>query len=154
MSQKNDWELLDPQLKNQINNLNRNIINLTDENKKLRKNFDELKDENNKLYKSLNEFNNQLDNIKKMNIEHSSMFNQIKEYLEIGREKYLTEFKAIENKIEDFETNYDEKLHKIEQNITKHTNEIFDPTYRMRMNNIRWRNNQQSTGKDYINNPL
>ena len=43
MNQQNEWELLDPQLKNHISILNKNIINLTEQNKKLHNTVNELK---------------------------------------------------------------------------------------------------------------
>ena len=82
------------------------------------------------------------------------MFNQIKEFLEIGRTKYLKSFETIQENIKEFEHNYDKKLEKIEKNINKHTDDIFDPNYRMRMSNIRWRNTLGQGVKDYINNPI
>ena len=62
MSQKKiDWEILDPQLQTQINNLNENIINLTKENKNLKENFNLMKDE-----------------MIKLNLENAILFKQIK----------------------------------------------------------------------------
>ncbi len=51
------------------------------------------------------------------------------------------------------------KLEKIEKNINKHTEHVvFDPNYRMRINNFRWRNKLSNklnnNSKDYINNPI
>jgi chromosome segregation ATPase len=139
-NQQQDWELLDPQLKDQINNLNKTIINLTEENKKVREQISDL--------------NEHLTSIKKLNVENRLMFNQIKEFLEIGRTKYLKGFETIQENIKEFEHNYDKKLEKIQKNINKHTDDVFDPNYRMRMNNIRWRNTLSQGVKDYINNPI
>jgi uncharacterized phage infection (PIP) family protein YhgE len=151
MSQKIDWEILDPQLKTQINNLNENIINLTNENKNLKDNFNSMKEENKKILEQLEHLNETFSNMKKLNIEYSLMVNQIKDFLKIGRKQYLDSFEKINNKINNLENSYDNKLSKIEENINKHTDNIFDPNYRMRMNNIRWR---ETSNKDYINNPI
>jgi septal ring factor EnvC (AmiA/AmiB activator) len=122
MNNTQDWELLDPQLKEQINNLNKNIINLTEENKKI-----------NTQISNLNEY---LNTIKKLNLEHQLMFIQIKNFLQIGREKYLKEFELIHENISKFEEIYSNKLEKLEQNINKHTDNIFDPNYNVLLNNI------------------
>jgi hypothetical protein len=122
MNNTQDWELLDPQLKEQINNLNKNIINLTEENKKI-----------NTQISNLNEY---LNTIKKLNLEHQLMFIQIKNFLQIGREKYLKEFELIHENISNFEEIYSNKLEKLEQNINKHTDNIFDPNYNVLLNNI------------------
>jgi len=122
MNNTQDWELLDPQLKEQINNLNKNIINLTEENKRI----------NTQIY-NLNEH---LNTIKKLNLEHQLMFIQIKNFLQIGREKYLKEFELIHENISNFEEIYSNKLEKLEQNINKHTDNIFDPNYNVLLNNI------------------
>ena len=136
MSQKKiDWEILDPQLQTQINNLNENIINLTKENKDLKENFNLMKDE-----------------MIKLNLENAILFKQIKEFLEIGRVKYLEGFDKLNQKMNILQNNYENKLTNIENNIKEHNNNVFDPNYQMRINNIRWRNT--SSNKDYINNPL
>ena len=136
MSQKKiDWEILDPQLQTQINNLNENIINLTKENKDLKENFNLMKDE-----------------MIKLNLENAILFKQIKEFLEIGRVKYLEGFDKLNQKMNILQNNYENKLTNIENNIKEHNNNVFDPNYQMRINNIRWRNT--SSNKNYINNPL
>lgn len=136
MSQKKiDWEILDPQLQTQINNLNENIINLTKENKDLKENFNLMKDE-----------------MIKLNLENAILFKQIKEFLEIGRVKYLEGFDKLNQKMNILQTNYENKLTNIENNIKEHNNNVFDPNYQMRINNIRWRNT--NSNKNYINNPL
>jgi hypothetical protein len=136
MSQKKiDWEILDPQLQTQINNLNKNIINLTKENKDLKENFNLMKDE-----------------MIKLNLENAILFKQIKEFLEIGRIKYLEGFDKLNQKMNILQNNYENKLTNIENNIKEHNNNVFDPNYQMRINNIRWRNT--SSNKNYINNPL
>ena len=136
MSQKKiDWEILDPQLQNQINNLNENIINLTKANKDLKENFNLMKDE-----------------MIKLNLENAILFKQIKEFLQIGRVKYLEGFDKLNLKMNILQNNYENKLTNIENNIKEHNNNVFDPNYQMRINNIRWRNT--SSNKNYINNPL
>ncbi len=157
--QQTNWEILDPQIKTQINNLNENIINLTNENKKLKDDFNNLKKENVILNKNISELNDNLKNIKKLNIENNLMFNKIKDFLEIGRTKYLQGFDTIKDSINQFEHKYSIKLEKIEKNINKHTEHVvFDPNYRMRINNFRWRNKLSNklnnNSKDYINNPI
>lgn len=157
--QQTNWEILDPQIKTQINNLNENIINLTNENKKLKDDFNNLKKENVILNKNISELNENLKNIKKLNIENNLMFNKIKDFLEIGRTKYLQGFDTIKDSINQFEHKYSIKLEKIEKNINKHTdNVVFDPNYKMRVNNFHWRNKlsnkSNNNSKDYINNPI
>ena len=127
MNNTNEWELLDPQLKEQINNLNKNIINLTDENKRINTQISNL--------------NEHLNTIKKLNLEHQLMFIQIKNFLQIGREKYLKEFELIHENISNFEQIYSNKLENLEQNINKHTDNIFDPNYNVLLNNINFKNN-------------
>ena len=127
MNNTHEWELLDPQLKEQINNLNKNIINLTEENKRINTQISNL--------------NEHLNTIKKLNLEHQLMFIQIKNFLQIGREKYLKEFELIHENISNFEQIYSNKLENLEQNINKHTDNIFDPNYNVLLNNINLKNN-------------
>ena len=81
----NEWELLNPELKDQIQILNTNIVNLTKQNKELKNTVIELKD--------------QIKNINKLNIEHTLMFNQIKNFLVENREKYMGSFNKLSKKI-------------------------------------------------------
>lgn len=147
----NEWELLNPELKDQIQILNTNIVNLTKQNKELKNTVIELKD--------------QIKNINKLNIEHTLMFNQIKTFLVENREKYMDSFNNLSKKIKQNKEKINEKFVLIDENNkervkiikddinkqnTNFNKKIFDPAYRLRLNNLRWRN----TGSLSLLNPV
>ena len=138
-------------LKDQIQILNTNIVNLTKQNKELKNTVVELRD--------------QIKNINKLNIEHTLMFNQIKTFLIENREKYMGSFNNLSKKIKQNEEKINEKFVLIDENNkervkiikddidkqnTNFNKKIFDPAYRLRLNNLRWRN----TGSLSLLNPV
>ena len=136
----NEWELLNPNVISNINLLNNNLIKLMDDMKKLTAENKELKD----TVKNLTE---QISEVK-----------EIKSFLEDNRKKYTKAFDDLDNKINnvmkdniDVQMNNTKALHNdIESIGEQFTKKLFDPNYRLRMNNIRWRKNNR-TVSNYIN---
>ena len=137
-----DWELLDPELKIEIKKLNKNIVILKKENEELKETLDEVK--------------TQLKNIKKLNIEHVLMFNKINKFLEDNRIRYMSSFnnlhekigiteKKMENELKRMDDHNSEQMKDMKVDIEKHSQiinkKLFDPNFRLRINNMRWRNN-------------
>jgi chromosome segregation ATPase len=143
----NEWELLNPNVISNINALNNNLVKLmedmkllTEENKQLKETVRDLKD-------NINEIKN------------------IKVFLEDNREKYTKAFNDINEKIQNTENklnnviqnnmevqmNSTKTLHNDIESIGKQfTKKLFDPNFKLRMNNIRWRQNNRNISS-YIN---
>ena len=90
--------------------------------------------------------------------EQISEVKEIKSFLEDNRKKYTKAFDDLDNKINnvmkdniDVQMNNTKALHNdIESIGEQFTKKLFDPNYRLRMNNIRWRKNNR-TVSNYIN---
>jgi chromosome segregation ATPase len=136
----NEWELLNPNVISNINLLNNNLVKLMDDMKKLTAENKELKD-------TVKNLTDQISEVK-----------EIKSFLEDNRKKYTKAFNDLDNKINnvmkdniDVQMNNTKALHNdIESIGEQFTKKLFDPNYRLRMNNIRWRKNNR-TVSNYIN---
>jgi chromosome segregation ATPase len=147
LKMNNEWELLNPNVIQNINALNNNLVKLMDDIKLLTA-------ENKQLKETVSELKEQVVEMK-----------EIKTFLEENRRKYTQAFNDINNKIQNTETklngviknnlevqmNNTKSLHNDIESIGKQfTQKLFDPDYRLRVNNIRWRK-QNSSIPSYIN---
>lgn len=136
----NEWELLNPNVISNINLLNNNLVKLMDDMK-------QLTNENKELKKTVKNLTDQISELK-----------EIKSFLEDNRKKYTKAFDDLNNKINNVmkdnmtvQMNNTKALHNdIESMGQQFTKKLFDPNYRLRMNNIRWRKNNR-TAFNYIN---
>lgn len=136
----NEWELLNPNVISNINLLNNNLVKLMDDMKL-------LTNENKELKNTVKNLTDQISELK-----------EIKSFLEDNRKKYTKAFDDLNNKINNVmkdnmavQMNNTKALHNdIESIGEQFTKKLFDPNYRLRMNNIRWRKNNR-TVSNYIN---
>ena len=136
----NEWELLNPNVISNINLLNNNLVKLMDDMKL-------LTNENKELKNTVKNLTDQISELK-----------EIKSFLEDNRKKYTKAFDDLNNKINNVmkdnmtvQMNNTKALHNdIESIGEQFTKKLFDPNYRLRMNNIRWRKNNR-TASNYIN---
>jgi predicted nuclease with TOPRIM domain len=136
----NEWELLNPNVISNINLLNNNLVKLMDDIKL-------LANENKELKNTVKNLTDQISELK-----------EIKSFLEDNRKKYTKAFNDLDNKINNVmkdnmavQMNNTKALHNdIELIGEQFTKKLFDPNYRLRMNNIRWRKNNR-TVSNYIN---
>lgn len=136
----NEWELLNPNVISNINLLNNNLVKLMDD------------------MKLLTAENKELKNTVKNLTDQISELKEIKSFLEDNRKKYTKAFDDLDNKINNVmkdnmavQMNNTKALHNdIESIGEQFTKKLFDPNYRLRMNNIRWRKNNR-TVSNYIN---
>ena len=161
---KIDWEILDPKLNSLISNLTENVISLKNENRKLNNNieilkeqikntnniileqtylFNQMKDfleDNRKRYtKSFNELNIKINKNKELNEKLEVKNNEIKENINKNKiifNKNINDNKELNKKIFN-------QLNGLQKELSKNSIEdkILDPNYRVRINNIKWRNN-------------
>ena len=136
----NEWELLNPNVISNINLLNNNLVKLMDDMKL-------LTNENKELKNTVKNLTDQISELK-----------EIKSFLEDNRKKYTKAFDDLNNKINNVmkdnmavQMNNTKALHNDIKSIGEQfTKKLFDPNYRLRMNNIRWRKNNR-TVSNYIN---
>lgn len=154
---KQDWEILDPKIHNIIDDLNKNVKY--------------LKEENNRLNNIIKELKNEIKNTNNIILEQKNLFNDIKIFLEENRKKYTKSFNELNEKIinnkrfsENIHTEFNKKLNEnkdLNNTINKNVNDnnieiknikdivcnqnindkILDPNYRIRINNLKWRHN-------------
>ena len=137
----NEWELLDPKIKNVLKNVFDSNQKLLEQNKMLREKMQNLE--------------NQIE-------KNSKISSEILEYLKENRCTYNQYFENIEDKINDLDNKTDlnasiikdEISEKITDKISDKVKYISDPSYQFRVNNIKWRNKKDNRGIASLLNPI
>ena len=134
---ENEWELLDPKIKNVL-------TNVLESNEKLLKQNKILKEKMEKLEKKIE--------------ENSKISSEILEFLKENRYTYNQYFENIEDKINDLDNKTDLNASiikdEISDKITDKVSYINDPSYQFRVNNIKWRQKNNNRGIASLLNPL
>lgn len=138
---ENEWELLDPKIKNVLKNVFESNQKLLEQNKMLREKMQNLE--------------NQIE-------KNSKISSEILEYLKENRCTYNQYFENIEDKINDLDNKTDlnasiikdEISEKITDKISDKVNYMNDPSYQFRVNNIKWRQKNDNRGIASLLNPI